>query len=81
MTRALYGHGGRRTVELRRDDDSFAGRYVFDGTQLIAFQWQSGRRWARRIDESEYRDYLAQWSVRFDPLGDLRRAVRAGFVR
>ncbi|MEE8467014.1 MAG: hypothetical protein V3T22_01070, partial [Planctomycetota bacterium] len=81
LTRAVFGDGTRRTVELRRADGSFAGRYVFEGTDLIAFQWQPGRRWARRIDERLYRGYLARWSVRFDPLGDLRRAVRAGFVR
>lgn len=81
LMRALLGDGTRRTIELRREDQSFAGRYVFEGTDLIAFQWQPGRRWARRIDEAEYRSLSAQWSVRFDPLGDLRRAVRAGFVR
>jgi len=81
LTRAMFGEGQRRTVELRREDQSFAGRYVFEGTELIAFQWQPGRRWARRIDEREYRGHVAKWSVRFDPLGDLRRAVRAGFVR
>ena len=81
LARAMFGDGTRRTVELRREDQSFAGRYVFEGTDLIAFQWQPGRRWARRIDEREYREHVAQWTVRYDPLEDLRRAVRAGFVR
>jgi hypothetical protein len=81
VTRAMFGDGARRTVELRRAHQTIAGRYVFEGADLIAFQWQPGRRWARRIDEREYREHLAHWRVRYDPLEDLRRAVRAGFVR
>ena len=81
LTRAILGDGTLRTAELRREDGTFAGRYVFEGADLIAFQWQPGRRWARRIEAREYHEHLADWSVRYDPLESLRRAVRAGFVR
>lgn len=72
---------GRRTLELRCADGSLAGRYVFEGERLVAFQWQEGPRWARRIDERRYLELAAKWRSTYDPIGDLRRAVGEGRVR
>lgn len=50
-----------RTVENRRGDGSLAGRFVFRGRELLAFQWQEGGAWAHRIDEAEYHRVLESW--------------------
>src|SRR5258707_3937901 len=39
-----------RTLELRRPDGTLAGRYEFEGTELVSVQWQEGGPRARRID-------------------------------
>lgn len=49
----------RRTVELRRDDGTLAGRYEFRGVELLAFQWQEGGLRARRIPPQEYAERCA----------------------
>ena len=46
----------RRIVELRREDGSLAGRFLFDGGDLEGFQWQEGGLWARRIDSPKFED-------------------------
>jgi len=43
-----------RTLELERPDGTLAGRYVFAGTELTAFQLQAGGWRARRIEPEEY---------------------------
>jgi hypothetical protein len=43
-----------RTLELARPDGTLAGRFVFEGTELVAFQFQEGGARARRIDPQEY---------------------------
>lgn len=53
----LLGHAPgivRHLVELRRADRSIAGRFLFDGDALEAFQWQDGGPWARRISRERY---------------------------
>jgi hypothetical protein len=44
----------RREVRLSRDDGTCAGSYVFQGTELLSFQWQSGGLEARRISAEDY---------------------------
>ena len=59
---ALLARGAAdRTVELRRGDGGLAGRFVFRGRELLAFQWQAGGAWAHRIDEAAYRRLLESW--------------------
>lgn len=53
-------HVALRAVELRRGDGSSAGRYIFRGSDLIAFQWQDGDVWAVSISAEEYARRLAQ---------------------
>lgn len=48
-----------RVVELAREDESLAARYVFQGAELVRFQWQEGGWIARRIDGEEYLRRLA----------------------
>jgi len=50
----------RRLVELWRVDGSLAGRYLFDGEVLEAFQWQAGGPWARSISAQRHRSLRAQ---------------------
>jgi hypothetical protein len=45
---------GRRLIELTREDGSLAGRFLFDGDALEAFQWQEGGPWARRVSEARH---------------------------
>lgn len=45
----------RRLVQLTREDGSLAGRFLFDGEALEAFQWQEGGPWARRIEARQHR--------------------------
>jgi len=47
-------HAHARTLELLRRDGTLAGRYVFEGTELVSFQSQEGGWRARRIDAAEY---------------------------
>ena len=49
-----------RTVELRRGDGTLAARYRFVGLDLVAFQWQEGSMYARRMDEAEFESLLSQ---------------------
>lgn len=49
-----------RTVELLRADGSLAGRYRFRAAELVAFQWQEGGPWARRVSAREYEAALAE---------------------
>ena len=49
----------RRLVQLRRPDGSSAGTYLFEGADLVAFQWQAGHLRARRIDATDYLQRLA----------------------
>lgn len=51
---APQGAGRERTLEIQRPDGTLAGRYVFAGTELAAFQCQEGGWKARRIDPEEY---------------------------
>lgn len=50
----------RRIAELLRPDGSSAAIYVFEGTDLVAFQWQAGHMRARRIDATDYLHRLAE---------------------
>lgn len=54
----------RRLVEFRRADGSLAGRFLFDGDALEAFQWQDGGPWARRITRDRYRALRVQLAGR-----------------
>ena len=56
-TRVVGGppNAPRRLVELVREDGSLAGRFLFDGDALEAFQWQDGGPWARRIQPHQHR--------------------------
>lgn len=49
----------RRIAELLRPDGSSAATYIFEGTDLVAFQWQAGHLRARRIDATDYLHRLA----------------------
>jgi hypothetical protein len=44
-----------RTVELVHADGTSAGRYAFEGTELIGFSWQAGGARARRIPAEDWR--------------------------
>jgi hypothetical protein len=46
--------GNLRSVELLRADGSLFGRYCFRGADLVAFQWQEGGPWARRVNATEF---------------------------
>ncbi len=43
-----------RTLEIQRQDGTLAGRYEFEGTELVSVQWQEGGPRGRRIDPEEY---------------------------
>ena len=43
-----------RTLELARRDGTLAGRFVFEQSELVAFEWQEGGARARRIAPEEY---------------------------
>jgi hypothetical protein len=47
-------HTRARTLELQRPDGTLAGRYVFEGTELVSFQSQEGGWQASRIEPAEY---------------------------
>jgi hypothetical protein len=51
-TPASGGHA--RTLEIQRRDGTLAGRYEFEGTELVSIQWQEGGPRGRRIDPLEY---------------------------
>lgn len=70
-----------RTVELRRADGSLAARHVLRGSDLVAFQWQEGERWARPIEPAEALRLAAKWRPDRDPMAAVWAAVRAGHVR
>lgn len=70
-----------RWAELRGAEGRLVGRYVFRGRELVAFQWQDGARWARRVDPAEARRSAAKWRRDHDPVSDVWAAVRAGHVR
>jgi len=53
----------RREIELRRDDGTLAGRYRFEGTDLIGFEWQEGGLALRRIDAAEYEERRQAWGL------------------
>jgi hypothetical protein len=74
------GHAAR-TAELRRDDGSLIGRYVFAQERLIAFQWQEGARWARTAEAGEVDRLRGEWRTEHDPLAEVWAAVRAGEIR
>ena len=46
--------GDLRTVEFLREDKSSAGRYEFQGSELVGFQWQEGDLHARRVASEMY---------------------------
>ncbi|MBL8859470.1 MAG: hypothetical protein JNL28_13240 [Planctomycetes bacterium] len=52
-----------RTVELRRGDGTLAARYRFVGLELVAFQWQEGSMYARRMEDAEFERLQAQHLV------------------
>lgn len=58
-----------RTVELRRSDGSSAGRYVFRGSELCAFQWQESDVWAVRISPEEYDRRAGELAPKEPPRG------------
>lgn len=74
------GGGGPRPrrVELRREDGTLAGSYLFQGTQLVSFRWQEGEVEARRITETEYDELRARW--RMAPAESVERARPRGVV-
>jgi hypothetical protein len=49
-----------RVVELTREDGSLAGRFEFQGTELVSFQWQEGDLVARKITAQEYAERSAR---------------------
>lgn len=53
--------GPARLVEWHRCDGSLAGRFLFEGRSLSAFQWQDGERWARRVDALAYQQARDSW--------------------
>lgn len=79
--RAGFEDADARTFELRRVDGTLAARYVQRGSELVAFQWQDGDRWARRIDLAEAEGLAAKWRPDHDPVAEVWAAVRAGHVR
>jgi hypothetical protein len=50
-----------RQAELRRDDGTLAGRYVYRGEDLLEFQWQEGGAVARRLAPAEFAELRARW--------------------
>lgn len=53
----------RRRAEFRRGDGTLAGRYTFEGEDLVEFQWQAGQVVVRRISQPEYVNYRALWGL------------------
>ena len=53
-----------RTIRLVREDGSVASHYVLAADALLAFQFQDGGPWARRIDHADYREWVDRWSSR-----------------
>jgi hypothetical protein len=53
------GTTGRRTLELRRSDGLLAGRFGFEGTELVSIAWNEGGPTARRISADEYGELVA----------------------
>jgi hypothetical protein len=47
-----------REVELRRCDGSLAGRYRFQGPELVSFEWQEGGIRGRRIGPGQYQELI-----------------------
>lgn len=43
-----------RRVELRREDGTLAGRYRFQGDELIGFEWQEGGVRGRRVERAVF---------------------------
>lgn len=43
-----------RSLELARPDGTLAGRWTFEGTELVSFQWQEDGLRARRIEPEQY---------------------------
>ena len=70
---------GLRTVEFVRADGTLAGRYRFAGVDLVAFQWQEGGLFGRRVDAEEYARLFAQNAPRLaeDATGEARPAAIA----
>jgi hypothetical protein len=52
--------GAERTVELRRSDGTLAGRFVFLGVELVAFELQEGGPRARRVSAEDYARLCAE---------------------
>lgn len=52
--------GEERRFELRRTDGSSAGRWSFQGAELIGFEWQAGGLRGQRIDAEGYSTGLAR---------------------
>ena len=50
-----------RQAELRREDGTLAGRYVFRGEDLVEFQLQEGGAVARRMEAAAFADLRARW--------------------
>ncbi len=43
-----------RRAELVREDATLAGRYLFQGPELVAFQWQAGGLRGRRVEREDF---------------------------
>jgi len=54
---------GRRLVEFTRADGTLAGRFLFEGQELEAFQWQMGGPWARRVSSDRHRILRARLAL------------------
>ncbi|MFT7679306.1 MAG: hypothetical protein ACI8QC_003307 [Planctomycetota bacterium] len=52
-----------RCVELRTEAGRLLVRYVFDGDQLMAFQWGSGGAWSVRVSQADWQRYEEAWYV------------------
>ncbi len=50
-----------RQAELRREDGTLVGRYVYRGQDLIEFQWQEGGAVARRLAPARFAELRALW--------------------
>jgi hypothetical protein len=57
---ARQAAGTPRTVELHRRDGTLAGRFVFVGTELVAFQLQEGGPEARRVPAEAFERLLGE---------------------
>jgi len=68
--------GCPRRVELRQDDGTLAGSYLFEGTRLVSFRWQEGEVEARGITEAEYDELRARWGMA--PAESVERALPRG---